>query len=169
MWFPYSIISYSMSLYYDSSRVWRNTGKLISTNGNIYNSELTTYWQCWTQLVTTLEKCTLWIPKVRTRGTKLLDDPGSGEKERTEIRGSGGLEARSLLHVGLAFALDTCLAFTSIVPPLFQKQKQTPWILTFLPLMNRGSSWYRRTDWKNKPKCGEVLRHLHDKLAYPKV
>lgn len=63
-----------------------------------------------------------------------------GQEEKKELRLEGLEGKKPGPHSVCSFALNTCLEFATIVPPLFQKQKQPPWILKLLLLMNRGQS-----------------------------
>ena len=101
----------------------------------------------WNTINYHIREMALWVPRIRTRGTKLLDDPGSGGKE---LRSEGLESEKPGLHSLCSFALNRSLEFATIVPPLFQKQKQPPWILKLLLLMKRGQSWYCRTEKINQ-------------------
>jgi len=63
-----------------------------------------------------------------------------GQEEKKEL-GLEGLEGEKPgPHSLSSSALNTGLEFATMVLPRFQKQKQPPWILKLLLLMNRGQS-----------------------------
>lgn len=63
-----------------------------------------------------------------------------GQEEKKELRLEGLEGEKPGPHSVCSFALNTRLEFATTVPPLLQKQKQPPWILKLLLLMNRGQS-----------------------------